>query len=107
MNLTSLLFYILAFLTGICAIAAIVFARYQSTLRSLSRPLNFSALVSSFLVIAVLVLDGEWEPASVLAQSVFWLAGIWFVSLWLNRKQELFTLFQIARRDARTRRSQL
>ena len=85
---------------SLCAVAAIAFARREHTRRllnqPLSGPLNLSALVSSFLVIWLLLINGQSETTSMLAQSVFWLAGIWLVSLWLNRRQELFTSFQIA-----------
>jgi hypothetical protein len=81
---------------SVCAIAAIVCSRYEGARRTMTRPLNLSALVISFLVIWLLLFNAAEETPGMLAQRVFWLAGVWFVLLWLNRKQALFASFQIA-----------
>ena len=64
--------------------------------RTLTAPLNLSALITSFFVIWLLVFSPQWETPAMLAQRVFWLAGVWLVLLWLNRTPVLFTSFQIA-----------
>jgi hypothetical protein len=79
----------------ICAIAAVVLARYESAHKVLSFPLNAAALISSFLVIWLFLFSANSEPTARLAQNLFWLAGVWLVLLWLNRKTALFTAFQI------------
>src|SRR6185369_5748258 len=37
-----------------------------------------------------------WQVTSMQAERVFWMAAICLVALWLNRRQLLFTAFQIA-----------
>ncbi len=82
---------------SVCGIAAIVNRHYVVNSRQiLSRPLNQSALVSSFLAILCLLLSGSWETTAQQAESMFWLAGVWLVLLWLNRHRQLFTIFQMA-----------
>jgi hypothetical protein len=89
---------------SVCAAIAILFSRNEKTKNALARPLNTSALVTSSLVVAWVLLagisllfsDAEWQPAPLLAQRVLWLTGIWFVLLWLNRHRALFAAFQTA-----------
>jgi hypothetical protein len=81
---------------SICAVGAILCSRYQRIGGILTQSLNLSALITSFLAIWLLVFSPATETPGMLAQRVFWLAGIWFVLLWLNRRQLLFTSFQIA-----------
>ena len=80
----------------VCAVAAVVFARYQRTQKALSRPLNISALLTSVIAIPTLMVGALWEPTAMLAQDLFWLAGVWLVMLWLDRNRSLFMAFQIA-----------
>jgi hypothetical protein len=81
---------------SICAVAAIAFARHLRARHFLSQPLNGSALLTSALTIWLQLFNGPFETTGMLAQTFFWLAAIWFVSLWLNRARVLFTALQIA-----------
>ncbi len=82
---------------SVCAIAAIVFSRIDKAAKeTLIKPLNQSALITSFFGVLLLLQAGYWETTALQSQRVLWLAAIWFVSLWLNRDRRLFTSFQIA-----------
>jgi hypothetical protein len=82
---------------SVCALIAIIASRYcEFTQRSISRPLNSSALISSFVALLCLLQANQWETTGIQAERVFWIAGIWFALLWLNRDRRLFTVFQIA-----------
>jgi hypothetical protein len=82
---------------SVCALIAIIASRYcEFTKRSISRPLNSSALISSFVALLCLLQANQWETTGMQAERVFWIAGIWFALLWLNRDRRLFTVFQIA-----------
>ena len=81
----------------LCAVAALVCSRYSRIVaEGLTRTLNRSALISSFLVVLCLVQAGSWETTVMQAERVMWLAGIWLGLLWLNRQRGLFNVFQIA-----------
>ena len=92
----------------VCAIAAILSSRLERRsvlgqgpqagrpLGVLAAPLNYSALVSSFLAIVALVQADAFEITAMQAERVFWISAIWLVLLWLNRRWSLFTAFQIA-----------
>lgn len=79
----------------ICAIAAIISSRYERG-KILSAPLNYSALIAIVLGVVALFQANTWEVTWMQAQRVFWIAGILFTLLWLNRRRILLTLFQIA-----------
>jgi hypothetical protein len=80
---------------SICAVAAIVTSRRSDTF-TLSKPLNHAALISSVLVCLSLFQTNPWQVTSMQAERVFWIAGIWLISLWLNRLKLLFVAVQIA-----------
>ena len=81
---------------GVCALIAIIASRYcEFTKRSITRPLNSSALITSFAALLCLLQANQWETTGMQAERVFWIAGIWFALLWLNRDWRLFTVFQI------------
>lgn len=73
----------------ICAAAAIRF-------RIFSRPLNRTALITLVLGVIALFQANTWQVTAMQAQRVFWIAGILFVLLWLNRRRLLLTAFEIA-----------
>ncbi len=79
----------------VCAIAAILCSGYRRT-GVVRTPLNYSALISSFLAIVCLLQADAWEVTSMQAERVFWIASIWLVLLWLNRRRSLFNALQIA-----------
>ncbi|MCU1265245.1 MAG: hypothetical protein JWM21_1563 [Acidobacteria bacterium] len=82
---------------SVCACIAIIGSRYcELTYRSLVKPLNSAALVTSFAVLWCLLQANNWETTAMQAERVFWIAGIWMALLWLNRDWRLFTVFQIA-----------
>src|SRR5262249_27534093 len=56
-------------------------------------PLSHSALVSSLLVVPLLGLTGQVESV---AWGSLWLAGIWLMAAWVDRRPGLFTAFQMA-----------
>jgi hypothetical protein len=60
------------------------------------RPLYFSSFVSAFAFVVCLFQANPWQVTSMQAERVFWLAAILLVLLWINRKQLLFTAFQVA-----------
>ncbi|HKG96945.1 MAG TPA: hypothetical protein VKA97_03985, partial [Pyrinomonadaceae bacterium] len=78
----------------LCAVAAIVSSRYRD--EGLSAPLNYSALISLVLGVVSLFQANRWEVTWMQAQQVFWIAGILFLLLWLNRRKLLLNAFQIA-----------
>ena len=97
-QLTSLSFpWQTAFLVHatVCAMAAILSSNDQKY-GILSRPLNFAALISSLLAMVCLFQANPWQVTSMQAERVFWIAAIWLLLLWLNRRSTLFTAFQIA-----------
>ncbi|HXD33507.1 MAG TPA: zinc ribbon domain-containing protein [Pyrinomonadaceae bacterium] len=63
---------------------------------SISGPMSKAALITSVFALVCLVQANQWETTGMQAERMFWLAGIWLVSLWLSRKRALFTVFQIA-----------
>jgi len=79
----------------LCAIAAIVSSRFKQG-RVLSVPLNYSALISVVLGVVGLFQANQWEVTWMQAQRVFWIAGILFLLLWLNRRRIIFHAFQVA-----------
>ncbi|HKG81048.1 MAG TPA: hypothetical protein VKA78_16545, partial [Pyrinomonadaceae bacterium] len=78
----------------LCAVAAIISSRYKDEV--LSAPLNYSALISLTLGVLSLFQANTWEVTWMQAQRVFWIAGILFLLLWLNRRKLLLNAFQIA-----------
>jgi hypothetical protein len=80
---------------SICAVVAIIASR-RSTFASMSKPLNYAALISSILAVGSLFQTNPWQVTAMQAERVFWIAGIWLLSLWLTRRQLLFVAFQIA-----------
>src|SRR6185369_12487463 len=79
----------------ICAIAAIFSLRFKDG-EVLTKPLNYSTLVSIVLGVVALFQGNQWEVTWMQAQRVFWIAGILFILLWLNRRRIIFNAFQIA-----------
>ncbi|HKG46562.1 MAG TPA: hypothetical protein VKB02_07545 [Pyrinomonadaceae bacterium] len=79
----------------ICAIAAIVSARYEHG-KVLSVPFNHTALISIVLGVVCLFQANTWEVTWVQAQRVFWIAGILLLLMCLNRRRLIFNLFQVA-----------
>ncbi|MGH9881096.1 MAG: hypothetical protein ACRD6N_06630, partial [Pyrinomonadaceae bacterium] len=83
--------------SSLCAIAAIISRNLERDERSvLTTPLNYSALLTSFIAVVCLIQARRWETTAMQSTRFFWLAGIWLVLLWLNRNRALFTAFQIA-----------
>jgi hypothetical protein len=80
---------------SVCAIAAILSSRHRDG-SVVSRPLNYSALLSSFIAVIFLLHARRWEVTSMEAERMFWIAGLWLVLLWLNKQRSLFIAFQIA-----------
>jgi hypothetical protein len=80
---------------SICAIVAILASR-RSTLATISKPLNYAALIGSVLVVVSMFQTNPWQVTSMQAERVFWIAAIFLLSLWLNRLHLLFVAFQIA-----------
>jgi hypothetical protein len=81
----------LALLAHASATAALAFAG-----RSLTQPMNWSALATSSLA-ALLIMDGV--PLTTAAQSsahTFWLSAVWLAVAFLRNSQALFTVFQVA-----------
>ncbi len=78
----------------VCAVAAIVSARYQSC-GVISKPLNDSALICLVLGVICLFQANTWEVTAMQGQRVFWIAGTLMLLLWLNRRQLLFSALQI------------
>jgi hypothetical protein len=64
--------------------------------RGLTKPLNYTALVSIVLGVGRSLSGNQWEVTWMQAQRVFWIAGILFILLWLNRRRIIFNAFQIA-----------
>jgi hypothetical protein len=79
----------------ICAALAIVASRYLRQ-QVLSTPLNNSALITLVLGVVALFQANTWEVTAMQAQSVFWIAGILLLLLWLNRRRIILNAFQIA-----------
>ena len=79
----------------VCAIAAIISSRHRDG-TVVSVPLNYSALLSSFVAVIFLLQAHRWEVTSMQAERMFWIAGLWLVLLWLNKQRSLFIAFQIA-----------
>jgi hypothetical protein len=82
---------------SVASIAAIYCWRKEGIFkRDFAVPLNVSALITSLAAVFLMFEAYRWEPTSLYAQRLLWLAGIWLVLLWLNRSQFLFTAMQIA-----------
>jgi hypothetical protein len=79
----------------LCAVAAIVSSRDKRA-EVLAVPLNYSALISIVLGVIALFQANTWEVTWMQAQRVFWISGILFLLLWLNRRRLLLNAFQIA-----------
>ena len=79
----------------ICAVA-VLFLRTQTNRISVLDPLRDASLISSAIAVTTLAQAGPWETTDLQAQRVFWLAGIWFLLVWITRRSLLFFLFQIA-----------
>jgi hypothetical protein len=79
----------------LCAVAAIVSSRYKDG-EVFSVPLNYSALISVVLGVVALFEANTWEVTWMQAQRVYWIAGILFLLLWLNRRRIILNSFQIA-----------
>jgi len=85
------------FHAAVCAVAAILVSQITGLrARALERPLSQAALITSVFALLSLVQANEWETTAMQAERMFWLAGVWLVSLWLNRKRSLLTVVQIA-----------
>jgi hypothetical protein len=85
------------FHAGVCAVAAVVVWRLSNTNQSaIAVPLKNAALIASVLALLCLGQANDWETTGVQAERMFWLAGVWLVSLWLTRHRQLFTVFQVA-----------
>lgn len=80
---------------SLCAVVAILCSR-RASVNIFSKPLNYSALISSILAGLSLLQTNPWQVTSMQAERVFWMAGIWLLSLWLNRRRPLFHAFQVA-----------
>ena len=80
---------------SICAIAAIVSSR-RKELRPLTNPLNHTALICSVLAGLSMFQTNPWQVTWMQAERVFWIAGVWLISLWLNRRKPLFVAVQLA-----------
>ncbi len=70
----------------VCAIAAIISSRHGDG-TVVSGPLNYSALLSSFIAVIFLLEAHSWEVTSMQAERLFWIAGLWLVLLWLNKQR--------------------
>ena len=79
----------------VCAIAAILSSRHRHG-TVISKPLNYSALLSSIVAVVFLLQSHRWEVTSMQAERMFWIAGLWLVLLSLNKQRSLFIAFQIA-----------
>jgi hypothetical protein len=80
---------------SLSAVAAIAISR-RADLKSISQPLNYASLICLILAVLSLFQTNPWQVTSMQAERVFWMAAICLVALWLNRRQLLFTAFQIA-----------
>lgn len=79
----------------VCAALAIVAFRY-ARVQLFSKPLNRSAYVTLFLGVLTLFQKSTLQVTALQAQSVFWIATILLLLLWLNRRRAVFNAFQIA-----------
>jgi hypothetical protein len=79
----------------ICAVMAIVRSRYKHT-EVLSKPLNYSALISIVLGVVCLFQANTWTITWMQAQRVFWIAGILLLLMWLNRRRLIFNAILIS-----------
>ncbi|HSE32976.1 MAG TPA: hypothetical protein VLA93_15495 [Pyrinomonadaceae bacterium] len=80
---------------SLCAVAAVTLLKRDER-AVIWKPFYFSSLVSSFAVVICLFQANPWQVTAMQAERVLWIAGIWLVLLWINRKRLLFTAFQIA-----------
>ena len=79
----------------ICAVAAIASSRYDRG-KVLSKPLNYAALISIVVGVVCLFQANTWEVTWMQAQRVFWIAGIFLLLHWLNRRLVIHNAFQIS-----------
>jgi hypothetical protein len=77
-------------------IAITCWRKGEAEQRIFGKPLNISALIVSLAAVFALFEAYRWEPTTLYAQRLLWLAGVWLVLLWLNRVQVLFTAMQVA-----------
>ena len=80
---------------SICAVTAIVSSR-RNELRPLTVPLNHAALICPVLALLSMFQTNPWQVTWMQAERVFWIAGVLFISLWLNRRKVLFVAVQLA-----------
>jgi hypothetical protein len=80
---------------SLSAIAAIATSN-RADLKPISQPLNYASLICLILAALSLFETNPWQVTSMQAERVFWMAAICLLALWLNRRQLLFTAFQIA-----------
>lgn len=81
---------------SVAAIAAIFcWPRGETIRRDFAVPLNTSAIISSLAALFLMFGAYRWQPTHLYAQRLLWLAGIWFVLLWLNRSRLLFAGMQL------------
>jgi hypothetical protein len=79
----------------VCAVFAILTST-NDRWRTLAKPLNGAALITCALGVLSLFQTNPWQVTGSQVNRVFWIAGILLLLLWLNRRKELFTAFQIA-----------
>ena len=78
-----------------CAVVAIICSRYQGA-KVFQRAFNYGAIATLVLGVISLFQTNPWQVTSMQAQRVFWIAGILFVLLWLNRERIIYNAFQIS-----------
>ena len=80
---------------SLSAVAAIASSK-RADLKSISEPLNYASIICLILAVLSLFQTNPWQVTSMQAERVFWMAAICLVAVWLNRRQLLFTAFQVA-----------
>ena len=79
----------------ICAALAIMISRYLDA-RVLWKPFRDTAHVTLVLAVVALFQTNEWAVTTMQALSVFWIAGVLLLLLWLNRRRIILHAFHIA-----------